>query len=265
MLINLNMKTSFTYSFVIIITIISSCISSKKIKYLQNEEDNTSSVTQYQQKQIEYKLQSGDNVFIKFSSIEPLGNLALSTSKRSMYSQSMEAKYKDIYLIDSSGYISMPQLNNVFVKGLSLQQLKENLENKMKQFFSQVSVHVRLADNYVTIIGQVQRPGRYLVDFNDQISVFELIGMAGDLSFEANRKNVKLLRNNGSETEVVSLDLTKGNIIENKYYTIMPNDILYVEPLKAISWDKKSFPFATTLALVLATTTSILVIISYLK
>lgn len=232
---------------------------------MQVDSANSKNVERYHRKPVEYKLQSGDNIYIKFSSTEPVSNIALSTGNNIGISQSMAAKYKDIYLVDSAGYVSLTQLNKVFVRGLSIRQLKDSLEYKMKSYFQQVTAQVRLADNYVTIIGHVNNPGRYLIDFNDKISIFELIGMAGDLSFEANRKDVKLLRNIGEETEVVSLDLTKRSILEDKYYYVMPNDIIYIEPLKAITWHQKSFPFTTTLTLLLSTTASILVILSYLK
>jgi polysaccharide export outer membrane protein len=265
MLRNFKRINHLVYSFILFITIFSSCITSKSIKYIQEEAESTEQKTQYQREAVVYKIQSGDNLFIKFYSIEPLSNAVLSMDNSIRSSQGLGEKYRDVYQVDSSGYISLPQLDRVFVKDLSLQQLKDSLDYKMKKFFQLSSMQVRLADNYVTVIGDVNKPGRYLIDFNDKISVFEILGMAGDLKFEANRKEIKLMRNNNNKTEVVSLDLTKRDILENKYYYILPNDIIYVEPLRAMNLDKRTFPFATTLALILATTTSILVILTYIK
>ncbi|NJO88813.1 MAG: hypothetical protein HC831_07535 [Chloroflexia bacterium] len=247
-----------------IVMIFDSCISSKKIKYIQKEAGRAKD-ERYTRKLIKYKLQSDDNVYVKFSSIEPVSNEVLSLGTNQGTNQGLSSKYKDIYQVDSLGFLNIPQLNKVFAKGLTLQQLNDSLELKMQRFYHDVTVQVRLADNFVTIIGDVNNPGRYLIDFREQISVFELIGMAGDLSIEANRKAVKLIRNTEEGTEIIELDLTKRDIIESEYYYLKPNDIMYVEPLRAVDWHQRRYPFTTTLALVLSTAASVLVLISYFK
>jgi polysaccharide biosynthesis/export protein len=214
---------------------------------------------------VEYHVQGGDNLYIKLSSTEDLTNQVLTYGNNGNISQGLESKYKDVYLVNSEGYIQLPQMDKIMVEGKSLEQIQDTINLCIQRFYSQTSCQVRLADNYVTILGDVNKPGRYLVDFKDKISIFELLGMAGDLSFEAKRNNIKLIRKMGLETEVRELDLTKRKILESNYYYLMPNDVIYVEPLKAISWHTRSFPFATSLALILSTTTSLLVIISYLK
>jgi len=257
----------FIYFISIVFVAISftSCITPRKIKYIQKGADDLKANGPYSRKKVEYKIQSGDNIFIKFSSNEPVSNEVLSGGVNTYSTQSLAAKYKDVYLVDSAGYISVPQLNKLMVKGLSLQQLKDSLDRKIGKYYQQANTEVRLAANYITILGEVANPNRYMIDFEDKISILELIGMAGDLKFEANRKDVKLIRTIDDKTEVVSIDLTKRNILENEYYYLMPNDIVYVEPLRAMSWHAKSFPFATTLALILSTTSAILVIFTYIK
>jgi polysaccharide biosynthesis/export protein len=247
----------------IFVSLLSSCITSKEIKYLQGSKK--SKLNTFTTEKVEYHVQNGDNLYIKLSSTEAVTNEVLSPENGGSASQGLESKYKDIYLIDNQGYIKMPQLDKILVSGKTLGQIRDTVDLCIQKFYSQTTSQVRLADNYITILGDVNKPGRYLVDFRDKINIFELIGMAGDLSFEASRNNIKLIRKKGEETEIVSLDLTKQNIIENEYYYLLPNDIVYVEPLRAVSWHLRSFPFATTLALVLSTSTTILVIISYFK
>ncbi len=241
-----------------------SCISSRKIKYIQKEAGKTKD-EKYTRKLIKYRLQNNDNIYVKFSSLEPVSNEVLSLGTNQGANQGLGSKYRDIYQIDSLGNLTIPQLNKVHAEGLTLQQLKDSLELKMQRYFGDITVQVRIADNYVTIIGYVNNPGRYMIDFREQISVFELIGIAGDLSVEANRKQVKLIRNKGEETEIFELDLTKRDIIESEYYYLKPNDIVYVEPLRAMDWHQRRYPFTTTLALVLSTAASVLVLISYFK
>jgi polysaccharide biosynthesis/export protein len=258
--------TRIRYFEIILLSVVcafSSCITSKEIKYLQG--DKNASDAKYAPVKVEYLVQSGDNLYVKISSTEDLTNQVLSYGNNGNMSQGLESKYKDVYLVNSEGYIQLPQLDKIKVEGKSIEKIKDTIDLCIQRFYSQTSCQVRLADNYLTILGDVNKPGRYLFDFRDKITLFELIGMAGDLSFEAKRSNIKLIRKKGLDTEIIELDLTKRKILGSEYYYLMPNDVVYVEPLKAISWHTRSFPFATSLALILSTTTSILVIISYLK
>jgi polysaccharide export outer membrane protein len=214
---------------------------------------------------VDYHIQNGDNLYVKLTSTEPLTNQVLSPEMGMVFNQGLESRYRDVYLVDNKGDIKLPELGKIHVGNYTIAQIKDSIERNIQRYFSQVIVDVRLADNYITIIGNVNRPGRYLFDFRDKITIFELIGMAGDLTYEANRKEVKLIRKNGEETSITTLDLTNIVILSGSHYYIFPNDILYIEPLKAITWDQRSFPFTSTLALILSVTTSVLVIISYLR
>ncbi|MEN8123297.1 MAG: polysaccharide biosynthesis/export family protein [Bacteroidota bacterium] len=257
-------KNHLIFGFVILIAISSSCIPAKRVKYLQSGKTEKAK-SSYINKQIEYKVQPGDNLYIKLSSLEPEINLILTPSTQTYTSQGASAKYKDIYYINTEGFIKLPQINKVYVKGYTLDQVKDTLELKIDSYLKQISVDVRLADNFVTILGEVNKPGRYLIDFKEKISVFELVGMAGDLKYEANRSRIKLLRKNGENIDVSYINMLDSEVLENEYYYLSPNDIVYIEPLNAVFWDKKTMPFSTTLALILSVTTSILVIISYIK
>lgn len=210
-------------------------------------------------------MQNGDNLYIKFSSTEPVTNQVFSPDVYMPNTLGLESKYKDVYIVDNQGNVNLPQMGKFHVGNYHIQQIKDSIELNIQKYFKQTSVDVRLADNYMTILGEVNRSGRYLFDFRDKVTIFELIGMAGDFTYEADRKEVKLLRKLGNETILVTLDLTKKDVLNSPYYYVFPNDVVMVDPLKAVTFGTKSIPVATTLALILSLTTSILVIISYLK
>jgi polysaccharide export outer membrane protein len=114
-------------------------------------------------------------------------------------------------------------------------------------------------------LGEVNKPGRYELTYEDRISIYELLGLAGDLKKQADRNNVKIVRRNNDENQVFIIDLTKANALENPIFYLQPNDLVYVEPLKAVFWEQESFPFMSTVSIVLATITSLLVIFTYSK
>jgi polysaccharide export outer membrane protein len=85
--------------------------------------------------------------------------------------------------------------------------------------------------------------------------------MAGDLTDFAERKKVKLMRQTEDGIDVYTIDLTRDDIIESEFYYIMPNDIIYVEPLKIKQFGFTSFPYSILFSTVSAT----LLILNYLK
>jgi len=103
------------------------------------------------------------------------------------------------------------------------------------------------------------------LSYKDRISIYELIGLAGDLKKQADRNKIKIVRRNNNENQVFLIDLTKVEALENPNFYLQPNDLVYVEPLKAVFWAQESFPFMSTVSIVLATITSLLVIFTYSK
>jgi len=115
---------------------------------------------------------------------------------------------------------------------------------------------VKLISFKVTVLGEVNNPGYHYV-YNNQITLLEALGLAGDLTPQGNRKNVKLVRQVQGGSEVVLLDLTDPRTLKSKYFFLMPNDAIYVEPFKAraAKWNLENltllFSAATTAVLIL--------------
>ena len=55
--------------------------------------------------------------------------------------------------------------------------------------------------------------------------------MAGDLNLTANRKKIKIIRNNTSSKKMFYVDLTSKDILTNNMM-LKSNDIIYVAPLR---------------------------------
>ena len=253
----------FTAFLIGIIFSLSSCITTKKINYLQEKSDHIATTDSVNIPQ--YKIRPGDNLYIKLSSLDPETALVLEPATQRVNSQNeSERKYKDIYNVNNEGYVDIPQAGEIYVKDLTLEQIKDSVSFSISKYYKQINVQIRLADAYITILGEVNRPGRYLINFDDKISVFDLLGLAGDLTKYANRTNLKLVRKIGDKKDLQHIDLTDNKILEDESFYLMPNDIIYVEQLNAAFWDKSTFPFFSSLSVVLSTTTSILVILTYL-
>ncbi|NDB65793.1 MAG: hypothetical protein EB168_09020, partial [Euryarchaeota archaeon] len=80
------------------------------------------------------------------------------------------------------------------------------IKEEVSIYVKNPTVNVRLANYKITLLGEVARPGTYTV-LEERIDILQAIGLAGDLTINADRRNVKLLRRTDNKVEDISLNL----------------------------------------------------------
>ena len=154
------------------------------------------------------------------------------TTANTQLSNNKETLIYEGYIIDSNGYIVFPQMGKIKVSNLTLNQfvikymitsLKINLTNPF--------IDVKLLNARFTIIGEVNRPGRY--DFiNNNLNLLEAIGIAGDLTINGKRNDVSVIRNNGFENKIYKINLTNSDFLKSDVFQINSGDIIIVTKYK---------------------------------
>ena len=136
------------------------------------------------------------------------------------------------YLVDTDGTIDFPVLGKIKVEGLSRTELASKLKKELSNYLKNPIVTIQYLNFKVTVLGEVKAPGSYKVN-SERVSIFDALGMAGDLQINAKRKNVLVMREDGDEKVFAQLDLTSENIIHSPFFYLQQNDVVYVEPNKA--------------------------------
>ncbi|MBK8505602.1 MAG: polysaccharide biosynthesis/export family protein [Saprospiraceae bacterium] len=189
-----------------------------------------------------FKIQPADLLVININAFE--GNttqfLQQEFASRNLNNGSREygpdALYYNSYEVDANGYITLPLIDTLKVSGLTTNQLKSRLDEAYKPYLKMASTSVKLANLRVTILGEVESPGvQYF--FSNQTTILEAISLAGDFTDFGNRQKVKLIRREGKSTKTIILDLNKPDFLGTEYYFIHPNDLIYIEPIKAKAFD----------------------------
>ncbi|MDR3022546.1 polysaccharide biosynthesis/export family protein [Chryseobacterium sp.] len=168
-----------------------------------------------------------DEIAVKPFNLNTLNKVgSVSTTGVNQYVQPSE------YLVNEEGYINFPVLGNVFAKGMTQVQLKQELETRLKRYLTDPLVTITLKNFNVSILGEVKNPGQK-ESVSQKINIFQALGLAGDMTDFGDRTNVKLIRSgdDGSD-QVVNVDLTRSDIVNSPYYYMKQNDILYVQPDK---------------------------------
>lgn len=133
------------------------------------------------------------------------------------------------YLVNSDGEINFPQLGKIKVEGKTTQEIQSLLEDKLSLYIKNPTVNVRILNFKFTIQGEIRQPGTYEI-IEENMTLPQALGLAGDLTINGRRDNIMIYRQEGGQREVKRIDLTQSDWMNSDYFFIKPNDIIYVEP-----------------------------------
>lgn len=238
-----------------------SCVSQRKLPYLQGTNYSARTPVLVDNVRQQYRIQPGDVLSIRVQSVQPqLNDMFNTVDARAVFNGDPGNLYLTGYSVDEAGTINLPTVGRVKVQGLTVEEAQTLVQQQVGTYISKANVLVKLLSFKVTVLGEVRVPGRYFV-YNAQCTVLEGLGLAGDLTEFGNRQNIKLIRQTAKGSEVVLLDLTDPALLTSPYFYLLPNDALYVEPLKART-DRGN---ANNLALVFAGISAVVLVLNYLK
>ena len=180
-------------------------------------------------------IQSGDLLDIKVTAFDEnavrpfnLYSMNNSTSTGQVNGQTAQLAPQG-YLVDNEGFIYFPVLGKLYIKGMTLAQLRADLEKRLLAYLTDPLVSIKQLNFNITVLGEVKNPGQY-TNPSDKITVLQALGLAGDMTDYGNRTNVKLIREIDGVSKTFTIDFTNKNITNSPYYYMQQNDVLYIEP-----------------------------------
>jgi len=135
--------------------------------------------------------------------------------------------------VSESGNITFPLLGQVAVGGLSVAAAEKKIGDLLEKggYLKKAQVNMlvtTLASQQVSVLGYVNRPGRYAID--GRRKVLDLLAMAGGIHGDGGDM-INLVRTRDGQTTRETIDVVdmvrKGEL--NKDYEVAGGDIIYVE------------------------------------
>lgn len=136
------------------------------------------------------------------------------------------------YRVDEQGEIHMPFIGAVKAQGRTLNELRQEITTRLDKYILNTSVQCRFMNFRVTLMGEVTRPSTYIIP-NERLTILEAVGMAGDFTPYAERTDVLVIRERNGVREFARVNTQDRNLFSSPYFYLSPNDIVYVEPMKA--------------------------------
>ena len=232
--------------FAIVSWALSSCVTARKVNYMQKPDKQIPSYTDTLSFE-DYKVRIGDRLYIYVYSLDEkimkmynAGGSSSSQMRQQMTGGGMNSSY-DLYtyLVDEEGMIDFPTIGKLYVQNLTSRQVKMLLEEELSKLlqeipgYSTISVEVHIVNRSFSIIGA--QSGRYPIT-KEKMTIFEALALAGDLGEFNSRKEIKLVRERNGVTTIKTFDARSEDIVNSEYYYIEPNDIIYIRQIPGYSF-----------------------------
>ena len=131
------------------------------------------------------------------------------------------------FRVDNEGFLNLPLVGKVEVKGMSLASLDSLLETKYDTFYKDCFVVSQYLNKRVFLLGAL---GNQIIPLrNENMTLVEIMALTESLK-PANAKNIRIIRGDLNNPSVLVIDLTTIQGMQQANLNLLPGDIVYIEP-----------------------------------
>lgn len=134
-------------------------------------------------------------------------------------------------MVDNNGTIEVPRFGQMQVAGLTLPELKRSLKDSLLQILNNPVVDVKVLNREISLIGEFRDPASVAVD-KEKNYLLDMIAQVGGFDQYANLKHIKVFRQVGPDTHIITVNLTTKGDYRYKNIPLYPGDIV-VAPSRA--------------------------------
>lgn len=222
-----------TLLFICLLLLIQSCKISNKVQYLQTDFSSDSSKNSHTG--FDLILKSNDILYINvITNNEEINDVFSMKGSGASSALAFPAYENGVgfyrgFKINKEGNLTFPIIGEIPAAGKKVFELENTLKAKLMDFANEINIVVKLGNFRVTILGDVKNPKSIIVP-DEKLTIFELMGLAGDINMTADLKNTTILREIDGKTTKIKLDLTQSSIVNSDCYFLKQNDLIYIPP-----------------------------------
>ncbi len=241
--------------------VFSSCIPHNKIVYLQRQAEQADTIVNYKP---DYRIKTGDILYIQVLTLDEKSYTMFNSDRSNQRNTQGGAggignaqMYMSGYNVDEAGNVKMPVVGTVNVEDKTLEEATQYIEKQVEEYLIGATVLVKLVNFSVTVVGEVNSPGKFYV-YDNRVTIMDVIAVAGDLTQFGNR-TITIVRQTEQGATFGSINLNEAKAISSEYYFLQPNDIVYVEPNRLERLGISQFP----ISLIISTVSFGLLLLNY--
>jgi polysaccharide export outer membrane protein len=235
-----------------------SCVTTKKVAYLQDMEHETQISLE---DKFEAVISPYDELDILVSSFDPeLAKPFNLISAITEVSGSAGSDSRFAYLVDQDGNIDFPVLGTLHVEGLTRLKLQDQIKDLLIHggYISDPFVMVRFRNFKIFFLGS--NGGKAITVPNERCTFLEALALSGDLNVYTNRAKIAVLREMDGQMVMRYLDPRSSKVFSDPFYMLQQNDFIITRDTDYGNF-MQSFtqwsPFFTMFTTIFTTVTSV--------
>ncbi len=221
------MKIKLLLLQIVIISILSSCVTPRDKNLLQNiKKDYPIDVNLNN----DYKIIIGDQLTLKIytldESMKDLFAVYVVNQSSGLNSAAANQTAANVLNVYSDGTVKIPYLGKISVEGYTTAEAKKIIEERFSTFSPNIVIELNLQNRFFSVLGEA---GQSRIPMSlPKLTIFQALAMSGPIRTFGDRTNVKIVRQTPNGTEVKIFDIRSKDIVDSEYYYIQPNDVIYV-------------------------------------
>ncbi|MCF8342633.1 MAG: polysaccharide biosynthesis/export family protein [Chitinophagaceae bacterium] len=144
------------------------------------------------------------------------------------------------YLIDPDGFIEIPTLGKISVRGKTPTEIKDLVKNIISDFYKDVEVYCTIGGRVLIFNGAggigsiVGGLGMGIPIINERLTIVEVLN--GTVPTLTKIDKIWLIRETDGIRHFVKINMNTIDVFDSPYYYLRNNDIIYLEPYKINSF-----------------------------
>ena len=206
----------------VFVLLTASCSTPQKITYLRDMEYDTAYAAR---KAPELRLQPEDKINIQVLSTDPQLAAPFNATNGTA-----AATTSSSYTLDKNGHIDFPVLGDLYVEGMTVNEVKQMIASKIIElgYIREPIVKVEMENFSITILGE--NNNRILPVTGESINLLQVIAQAGSLNMQSKINDIMVIRTEGGQRTAYSVNLQTKDLFDSPVFYLQQNDIVYIKP-----------------------------------
>ncbi len=211
------------------------CVGRKNINYLNDPSLTPGASKLFENQKFEYRIQVNDVMSIRVLGLDDATYRYFNVQSQNGGATITDAGlFVDGFSVDKNGQIQLPQVGKLKIQGLTVGEAQDLVQRKINEYFTTATVILKMVNWRVSVLGNVSRPGAFMV-YNNQITILDALAMAGGPNEFADKSHITLMRQSDRGVQALYVDMSNTEVLRSEYYYLLPNDVVYVPAMRARS------------------------------
>lgn len=220
-----------------------SCTTAKKSMYFPNIKQAEISIDSVG-RDAARKIYPGDKIIVQVVTADEEGNKLFNAF------QKVAGDQEEGLLVDPAGFIEIPSLGKIFVKGKTPTTIRDEIKTKLDALYRDAAVYCTLSGR-VIILNSVSQMGAGgassgssgVLSFpirDERLTIPEVLSGIRSANLKLNK--TWIIREVDGKRQIAKLNLNSADVLTSPYYYLRNNDVIYIEPKRFNQFMEANMP-----------------------